>query len=153
MQANSCSAVQIRSYASAMAIEEYNRRAIAVLERAQRLSEARSASGFARAIAELAGGSPSGTSYRRWITGEALVPAWALEAAAEAAGKTLLELLMDDTLAPASPPDWRTQIEDTIGRLQAEVIELRERVDLQEPAGAPGHEQPSPHRFEQRAPS
>jgi hypothetical protein len=136
-----------------MAIEQYNRRAIDLLTRAQRHSAARSANAFAQAIAERTGGAPSGTSYRRWITGEALVPAWALEAAAEAAGKTLLELLMDDTLASAPPLDWRAQIEDTIGRLQAEVIELRERVDLQEPERAHGHEQSSPHRFEQRAPS
>jgi hypothetical protein len=137
MQADSCSTVQIRRYASAMAIEEYNRRAIAVLERAQRLSEARSASGFARAIAELAGGSPSGTSYRRWITGEALVPAWALEAAAEAAGTTLPALLVENTQIPNSSSDWRAQMEDTIGRLQAEVIELRERVELKEVPGVP----------------
>jgi hypothetical protein len=115
-----------------MAIEQYNRRAIAVLERAQRLSQARSATAFARSIADLAGGSPSGTSYRRWITGDALVPAWALEAAAEAAGSTLPALMLEEPQVSDTSSDWRTQIEDTIGRLQAEVIELRERLGVRE---------------------
>jgi len=145
--------VQICRYPAAMAIEQYNRRAIAVLERAQRLSEARSASAFARAIAALAGGSPSSTSYRRWITGEALVPAWALEAAAEVAGTTLAALVAHETEASPAAADWRAQMEDTIGRLQAEIIELRERLDLPGAARAHGDEQASPHRFEQRAPS
>lgn len=117
-----------------MAIEQYNRRAIAVLERAQRLSEARSATAFARSIADLADGSPSGTSYRRWTAREALVPAWALEAAAEAAGTTLPALLLEEPRVSDTAADWRTQIEDTIGRLQAEVIELRERLGGEEGA-------------------
>jgi len=85
-------------------------------------------------IAARADGAPSGTSYRRWINEEALVPAWALEAAAEVAGITLAELVRPDAL-DAESADWRASMEDTIGRLQAEIIELRERVGLGEPSG------------------
>jgi hypothetical protein len=113
-----------------MAVEDYNRRAVAALARAQRLSAAPSGSAFARLIAERTGGAPSGTSYRRWINEDALVPAWALEAAAEVAGTTLPALLSHDTELEASSTDWRAEMEDTIGRLQAEIIELRERVGL-----------------------
>jgi hypothetical protein len=86
-------------------------------------------------IAGRAGGAPSGTSYRRWINEEALVPAWALEAAAEVAGTTLQALLSDNAQLEEASPDWHAQMEDTIGRLQAEIIELRERVGLGEAAG------------------
>jgi hypothetical protein len=83
-------------------------------------------------IATRADGAPSGTSYRRWINEEALVPAWALEAAAEVAGTTLPVLLSENTQADETSVDWRAQMEDTIGRLQAELIELRERFGLSE---------------------
>jgi hypothetical protein len=115
-----------------VAVEEYNRRAVTALTRAQRMSDAPSGSAFARRLAERAGGAPSGTSYRRWINEEALVPAWALEVAAEVAGTTLAELLSADTGLDAESADWRVQMEDTIGRLQAELIELRARVGLAE---------------------
>jgi hypothetical protein len=62
-----------------VAVEEYNRRAVTALTRAQRIS-----------------GAPSGLG--------------------------------------AEPADWRVQMEDTIGRLQAEIIELREQVGLAEPS-------------------
>jgi hypothetical protein len=119
-----------------MAVEEYNRRAVTALARAQRRSDATSGSAFARMLAARAGGAPSGTSYRRWINEEALVPAWALEAAAEVVGTTLAELVSPDLPLDAQSADWRVQMEDTIGRLQAEIIELRERVGLAE---LPGH--------------
>lgn len=83
-------------------------------------------------IAARAEGPPSGTSYRRWINEEALVPAWALEAAAEVAGTTLPALLSEGSDEMSS--DWRSQMEDTVGRLQAEIIELRERLDLADPS-------------------
>jgi hypothetical protein len=118
-----------------MAVEEYNRRAVTALTRAQRMSDAPSGSAFARMLAARAGGAPSGTSYRRWINEEALVPAWALEAAAEVAGTTLATLLAAGNGLDAESADWRAQMEDTIGRLQAEIIELRERVGLAEPSG------------------
>jgi hypothetical protein len=117
-----------------MAVEEYNRRAVTALARAQRMSDATSGSAFARMLAARAGGAPSGTSYRRWINEEALVPAWALEAAAEVAGTTLAALLAADNGLDAESADWRAQMEDTIGRLQAEIIELRERLGA-EPLG------------------
>jgi hypothetical protein len=69
-------------------------------------------------LAARAGGAPSGTSYRRWINEEALVPAWALEAAAEVAGTTLAELLSPDAGLETGSADWRAEMEDTIGRLQ-----------------------------------
>jgi hypothetical protein len=120
-----------------VAVEEYNRRAVTALTRAQRLSDAPSGSAFARMLAARAGGAPSGTSYRRWINEEALVPAWALEAAAEVAGTTLAALLAADNGLDAESADWRAQMEDSIGRLQAEIIELRERVGVAEPAQHP----------------
>jgi hypothetical protein len=121
-----------------VAVEDYNRRAVAALAKAQRMSDAPSGSAFARLIAARANGAPSGTSYRRWINEEALVPAWALEAAAEVAGITLAELVGLDAPLDAESADWRATMEDTIGRLQAEVIELRERVGLGEPSGHRG---------------
>lgn len=118
-----------------MAVEQYNRRAVTALTRAQRISDAPSGSAFARMLAARADGAPSGTSYRRWINEEALVPAWALEAAAEVAGTTLAELVTPDAEHDTGSGAWRAQMEDTIGRLQAEIIELRERVGLSEPTG------------------
>jgi hypothetical protein len=134
-QADSCEERRIRCYRSSVAIDEYNRRAVIALTRAQRMSDATSGSAFARMLAARAGGAPSGTSYRRWINEEALVPAWALEAAAEVAGTTLAELLSAGNGLNAESASWRAQMEDTIGRLQAEIIELRERVGIAEPSG------------------
>jgi hypothetical protein len=110
-----------------VAVDDYNRRAVTALERAQVLSGARSANGFARLLAERASGSPSPSTYRRWILGEAVVPAWALEVAAEVAGTTIQGLLEDERPELA---DWRTHIEESIGRLEGEIIELREHLDL-----------------------
>ena len=110
-----------------VAVDDYNRRAVAALERAQALSRARSANGFARLLAQRASGSPSASTYRRWIMGEAVVPAWAIEVAAEVAGTTVQHLL--DNEQP-DLDDWRAQIEQSIGRLEGEIIELREQLDL-----------------------
>jgi hypothetical protein len=110
-----------------VAVDDYNRRAVKALERAQTLSGARSANRFAGLLAERASGSPSTSTYRRWILGEAVVPAWALEVAAEVAGTTVQGLLEDE---PVGLDDWRTQIEESIGRLEGEIIELREHLDL-----------------------
>lgn len=110
-----------------VAVDDYNRRAVAALERAQALSGARSANGFARLLAERASGSPSASTYRRWVLGEAVVPAWAIEVAAEVAGTTVQGLL--DAEQPELD-DWRAQIEESIGRLEGEIIELREHLDL-----------------------
>jgi hypothetical protein len=110
-----------------VAVDDYNRRAVAALDRAQALSGARSANAFARLLAERASGSPSASTYRRWIVGEAVVPAWAIEVAAEVAGTTVQGLLEDE--APGLDA-WRAQIEESIGRLEGEIIELREHLDL-----------------------
>jgi hypothetical protein len=110
-----------------VAVDDYNRRAVAALERAQALSGARSANAFARLLAERASGSPSASTYRRWIIGEAVVPAWAIEVAAEVAGTTVQGLLEDDS---AELDHWRAQIEESIGRLEGEMIELREQLGL-----------------------
>jgi hypothetical protein len=110
-----------------VAVDDYNRRAVAALERAQALSGARSANGFARLLAERASGSPSASTYRRWIIGEAVVPAWAIEVAAEVAGTTVHALLEDER---PGLDDWQAQIEESIGRLEGEIIELREHLDL-----------------------
>jgi len=59
--------------------------------------------------------------------GEAVVPAWAIEVAAEVAGTTVQHLL--DNEQP-DLDDWRAQIEQSIGRLEGEIIELREQLDL-----------------------
>lgn len=110
-----------------VAVDEYNRRAVAALERAQTLSGIRSAAGFARLLAERASGSPSPSTYRRWTTGEAVVPAWAVEVAAEVAGTTVQGLLADEQ---PGFDEWRTQIEETLGRLEAEIIELRQHINV-----------------------
>jgi hypothetical protein len=82
-----------------------------------------------RQMADRANGSPSASTYRRWITGEAIVPAWALQAAAEVAGLSLHGLLEPhDVEAP--PDDWRARVEDAIGRLESEMIEVRQHVGL-----------------------
>jgi hypothetical protein len=58
------------------------------------------------------------------------VPAWALQVAAEVAATSLQALLDADVSAQAVPDDWRARIEDAIGRLEGEMIEVRQRVGL-----------------------
>ena len=111
-------------------MDDYNRRAIAALRHAQHVSGARSANAFARLMAERGNGSPSASTYRRWIAGEAIVPAWALQVAAEVAGTTLQALLDAEEGVQATSHDWRARIEDAIGRLEGEMIEVRQRVGL-----------------------
>lgn len=113
-----------------MGVDDYNRRAIAALRHAQHLTGARSANAFARLLAERGHGSPSPSTYRRWIAGDAVVPAWALEVAAEVASTTLQALLDRQSAAQPAPDDWRVRIEDAIGRLEGEMIEVRDRVGL-----------------------
>ena len=95
--------------------------AIAVLERAQALSSARSSSAFARRLAEVAGGSPSVSTYLRWLTGRTTVPAWALLAAAQAAGTTLGELLAPP-LGQAEIIARLTEMEQAIARLHTNAV-------------------------------
>jgi hypothetical protein len=110
-------------------VDDFNRRAIDALRHAQQASGARSANAFARQMADRASGSPSASTYRRWITGEAIVPAWALEVAAEVAGLSL-HALLEPNDADAPPDDWRARVEDAIGRLESEMIEVRQHVGL-----------------------
>jgi hypothetical protein len=113
-----------------VAVDDYNRRAIAALRHAQHLAGARSANAFARLLSERGHGSPSSSTYRRWIAGEAVVPAWALQVAADVADTTVQTLLDGDSGAGLAADDWRARIEDAIGRLESEMIEVRERVGL-----------------------
>jgi hypothetical protein len=132
---------RIRRYRPRVAVDEYNRRAIEALTQAQQLSGARSGNAFARMLSDRAHGSPSASTYRRWIAGEAVVPAWAIQVAADVAGTTVQALLDGDGAVPAVDEDWRARIEDALGRLEGEMIEVRQRVGLpwqseEEDAGA-----------------
>lgn len=120
----------MRRYASQIAVDDYNRRAIAALRHAQQASGARSANAFARLMAERANGSPSASTYRRWIAGEAIVPAWALQVAAAIADVSVHALLEGHGAEESLPNGWRTRVEDAIGRLESEMIEVRQRVGL-----------------------
>jgi hypothetical protein len=113
-----------------VAVDEYNRHAIEALRHAQVLAGARSANAFARLLAERGHGSPSQSTYRRWIAGEAVVPAWALQVAADVAGTTVQALLDGESTSASASDDWRARVEDAIGRLEGEMIEVRERVGL-----------------------
>ena len=103
--------------------EDYNRRAIRALERAQKARGVRSGQAFARLLAERAGGSPSGTTYHRWLNGEATVPAWVLDVAAEVAQVDLGILLADDERAS----DLTERVHDLEGKLVT-VLELMKRL-------------------------
>jgi hypothetical protein len=81
-------------------------------------------------MAERAHGSPSASTYRRWIAGEAIVPAWALQVAADVANTSLQALLEDQSIGETTADHWRAHIEDAIGRLESEMIEVRQRVGL-----------------------
>lgn len=111
-------------------MDDYNRRAIAALRHAQQVSGARSGNAFARLMAERGNGSPSPSTYRRWIAGEAVVPAWALQVAGEVAGVSPDQLFVDRPRAEAMPDDWRSRVEAAIGRLESEMIEVRQQVGL-----------------------
>jgi hypothetical protein len=111
-------------------VDDYNRGAITALRQAQQVSGARSANAFARLMAERAHGSPSASTYRRWITGEAVVPAWALQVAADVADTSLHALLEGQSTGETTLVHWRAAIEDAIGRLESEMIEVRQRVGL-----------------------
>jgi|tagenome__1003787_1003787.scaffolds.fasta_scaffold20983354_5 hypothetical protein len=113
-----------------MTIDEYNRRAISALSHAQRLAGARSGNAFARLLSERGNGSPSASTYRRWIAGEAIVPAWALQVAAEVADTTLQALFDAAGGAQPASEEWQARIETAIGRLESEMIEVRQQVGL-----------------------
>jgi hypothetical protein len=121
---------ELGGYPRPIVVEDYNRRAIAALRHAQALSGVRSATSFSRTLAERSGGSPSPSAYRRWITGEAVVPAWALDVAAEVVGITVQDLLDGGAGTGSGPDRWRAEMVEAIGRLEAEMIEVRQHVGL-----------------------
>src|SRR3954468_8271142 len=100
----------------AMTTDEYNRRAIAALSHAQHLAGARSGNAFARLLAERGHGSPSSSKYRRWIAGEPIVPAGAIQVATEVAGTTVQALFDGPAGSQPTAGDWQARVEDAIGR-------------------------------------
>src|SRR5688500_13021118 len=103
-------------------------------------------------MAERGNGSPSASTYRRWIAGEAIVPAWALQVAADVAGTSLQALLDAEEGARPTPDDWRARIEDAIGRLEGEMIEVRQHVGLPWQSQESGAADQSPTVQERAAP-
>jgi hypothetical protein len=59
-----------------------------------------------------------------------VVPAWALEVAAEVVGATVQDLLDGAERASTAAGAWRDEIVDAIGRLEAEMTEVRQRLEL-----------------------
>lgn len=116
--------------------DDYNRQGIQALKRAQAALGIRNTDEFAKTLAERTGGSPSGSTYRRWLRGDAVIPMWAVLAAADAAHARLEDLL---AASPDYPADRKvTELERTVNFLQTQVTELRERVGL--PSHASGGE-------------
>jgi hypothetical protein len=111
-----------------VSVEEYNRRGIDALERAQKARGIRSAEAFARLLALRTGGSPDGSTYRRWLRGDGVVPVWALVAAAEEADSSFDALLGSTDVTP-SHQDVQ-QLRQLVGLLQAQMIEVRERLGM-----------------------
>lgn len=106
-----------------MPVEDFNRRAVQGLERAQQASGLRSAEAFAGRLAQRAGGSPDGSTYRRWIRGESVIPAWALIAAADEC-----ELSPNDLLGWNGTTDASVEavaFAGRLGQLEREILELR----------------------------
>jgi hypothetical protein len=121
---------------STVRVEGYNQLGVRALQRAQNARGVRSAEGFAKLLAERTGGSPSSSTYHRWLRGEAPIPLWIVLAAAEESQQSLDALLADAELPPGVL-DRLDRIEDVLGVLQAQMIEVRERVGLPWQAAAP----------------
>jgi hypothetical protein len=114
-----------------VAVDEYNQRAVAALERAQARSGAGSANAFARLLAERASGSPSASTYRRWIAREATVPAWALDVAAEVTGTTVDGLFHDAQRTESGRPPLDSvlaRMQQGLDDLTSDVIDLYGRL-------------------------
>lgn len=133
-QASTPNSRKFARYACRMPVEDYNRRGIEALERAQKAAGIRSAQEFARRLASRTGGPPDGSTYRRWLHGDGAVPAWALIAAAEEAQESLSILLNDESSSTATASELR-QLRRTIGRLNAEMIEVRQAIGLPSRSG------------------
>jgi hypothetical protein len=113
-----------------MTVNDYNRRGIRALELAQKACGIRSAEAFAKLLAERTGGSsPDGSTYRRWLRGDGVIPAWAIIAAAEEAHESFDSLLGADNL-PSSSVQELEHVKTLLGVLQAQMIEVREQLHL-----------------------
>lgn len=112
-----------------MSIEDYNRQVVEALEKAQRAAGVKSGAAFARLLARHTGGSPDTSTYNRWLRGEAAVPAWALLLASRESSLSLDALVADDGRL-TTLDGWRAQIVEAIGRLEAELIEVRQHLGL-----------------------
>lgn len=110
-------------------LEDYNRMGRIALERAQKARGVRSAEAFAKLLAARTGGYPSSSTYHRWLRGESPIPLWIVLVAAEEAEQSLDSLLAEGQL-PESVGERLGQLEELIGVLQAQMIEVRERLDL-----------------------
>ncbi|MBO0693730.1 MAG: hypothetical protein J2P58_12585 [Acidimicrobiaceae bacterium] len=102
-----------------MSVERFNDRASVALRRAMALAGTeRNLSAFARKLSEVAGGEgTTHSSVRRWLEG-GTIPAWALMAAADAAGVSVGSLLEE------APSDLAQEVErqaEEIRRLWAAV--------------------------------
>lgn len=113
-----------------MSIEDYNRQVVEALEKAQRAAGVKSGAAFARLLARHTGGSPDTSTYNRWLRGEAAVPAWALLLASRESNLGLDALVADDDGRLTTLDGWRAQIVEAIGRLEAELIEVRQHLGL-----------------------
>lgn len=109
-----------------MAVEDYNKRVIAAMERAQLGLGVRSAAAFARRLAARSGGPPDTSTYQRWLRGDSIIPAWALVAVAEEAEQSV------DALLGAGDVDAGrvARLEATIGTLAAQMKEVRQQMGL-----------------------
>ena len=94
---------------------------------------ARSAEAFAGRIADRVGGAPDPSTYRRWLRGDSVIPAWVIIAAAEESGLTPNDLLSgawsgaDQATISGLPARVEAQ-ETELRTLRDEVAELREYV-------------------------
>ncbi len=111
-----------------VAVEQYNRRVAQAMERAQRAFGVRSDEAFSRALADRVGGSPAGSTYRRWLQEQQVVPGWALVAAAELTGLSLDALVGQGDDTQHSEPAVLGRLDE----LQRQVEALQRQVaDLQ----------------------
>jgi hypothetical protein len=115
-----------------MGVDDYNSMALQALQRAQDARGVRSAEAFAKLLAARTGGSPSSSTYHRWLRGESPIPAWVLLAAADEAGESLDALVTSGELRVAAGRRL-VEVEDEIGTLRnaigeaaAEIASARE---------------------------
>lgn len=58
------------------------------------------------------------------------MPAWALDVAAEVVGATVQDLLDGAEGTGTAVGSWRVEMSEAIGRLEAEMIEVRQHIGL-----------------------